>query len=224
MIRIYSFALILLSIVSCKKAENRAFNDPFNTPIAKENYPFPNIAGDYWEYDFLSSGLKIPQTILLEVTGDTTNKSGNQSNTWLTKLNNPQSTYPLRYRIIDTSLVVSDAKSAVFYPAPNPNAFQFYIKKQFKFPLVVNNYWLSNSTFGDTTKVLSVGSLTVPAGTFQNTFQLSNTQTYLNNASIKDTIWFTPNIGIVKFVQNEFTDGQPAYGNGTWELKSYVLK
>jgi hypothetical protein len=84
-----------------------------------------------------------------------------------------------------------------------------------------SRYW--NKIFCDTTKVLNESSLTVPAGTFENTFQLSKRIGYVVNSYTKDSIWLTPTIGMSKFYQDQFSLG-PIPGNGIWELSSYNLK
>ena len=76
---------------------------------------------------------------------------------------------------------------------------------------------------GDTTKVLANSTLTVPAGTFENTFELSKKRNYVVNAWTNNQIWFTPTVGMTKLNQGEFNLG-PVIGNGIWQLANYSLK
>ena len=76
---------------------------------------------------------------------------------------------------------------------------------------------------GDTTKVLSEEEITVPAGTFPGTYKLSKIIGYVYETYTQDSIWLTPNIGMTRCFQNEFSTA-PVPGNGVWELTSYNLK
>ncbi|MGH2562999.1 MAG: hypothetical protein ACRDE5_00705, partial [Ginsengibacter sp.] len=127
--------------------------------------------------------------------------------------------------LLDSSFVVVDDQKAVFYGVPcftcttqMPDE-----KRRYVFPLQIGNVWFTNKFFGDTTKILNESSLTVPAGIFNNTFQLSKTIGYVTNSFTKDSIWLTPNIGMIKYYQNEYSLG-PIPGNGIWKLASYKLK
>jgi len=97
------------------------------------------------------------------------------------------------------------------------------VRLKYIFPFQISNKWITQALYGDTIKVLSQGQINVPAGTFENTFLLSETGGFLPNTLERDTIWLTPNIGMTKFYQHEW-DLRPIPGNGTWELKSYDLK
>ncbi len=65
--------------------------------------------------------------------------------------------------------------------------------------------------------------LTVPAGSFDSTFQLSKTIGYVVNSYTKDSVWLTPDIGMAKYYQDEYSLGEIP-GNGIWELATYNLK
>lgn len=86
-----------------------------------------------------------------------------------------------------------------------------------------NNLGNSWSVGIDTTEVLNQGSISVPAGTFTNVFQVSHRRGVVTNSWINDTIYFKEQIGLVKLSQMEYDLG-PLMGNGIWELVSYHVQ
>lgn len=71
--------------------------------------------------------------------------------------------------------------------------------------------------------VLTNSTITVPAGIFENTFELSKKRGYVVNAWTNNQVWFTPYTGMTKLNQGEFNLG-PVIGNGIWQLANYSLK
>ena len=200
-------------MVSCSK-EN---NSPSNT---SSNQQFPDKVGNHWVYKY-NDGSNSEQYIFVDIVGTGILPDGQNVTIWTSTLQDATN----RKYLLDSSFVVVDEQKAVFYGVPcltcttqMPDE-----KRRYIFPLQVNNKWFTDKFFGDTTKVLNENSLTVPAGTFDSTFELSKTVGYVVNSFTKDTIWLTPNIGMTKFYQNEYSLGQLP-GNGIWELLSYQLK
>ncbi len=200
-------------MVSCSK-EN---NSPSNT---SSNQQFPDKVGNHWVYKY-NDGSNSEQYIFVDIVGTGILPDGQNVTIWTSTLQDATN----RKYLLDSSFVVVDEQKAVFYGVPcltcttqMPDE-----KRRYIFPLQVNNKWFTDKFFGDTTKVLNESSLTVPAGTFDSTFELSKTVGYVVNSFTKDTIWLTPNIGMTKFYQNEYSLGQLP-GNGIWELLSYQLK
>ncbi len=200
-------------MVSCSK-EN---NSPSNT---SSNQQFPDKVGNHWVYKY-NDGSNSEQYIFVDIVGTGILPDGQNVTIWTSTLQDATN----RKYLLDSSFVVVDEQKGVFYGVPcltcttqMPDE-----KRRYIFPLQVNNKWFTDKFFGDTTKVLNESSLTVPAGTFDSTFELSKTVGYVVNSFTKDTIWLTPNIGMTKFYQNEYSLGQLP-GNGIWELLSYQLK
>lgn len=206
----YYFPFFLLVLItSCTKAPNTF-----------SNQTFPNKVGNQWVYRYKDGYTNGDQYIYVDIVGITT-LQGQTATIWTSTLQDALN----RKYLIDSSYVVVDNNKAVFYTPPclicTPQPL--YEKRRYVFPLQIGNVWFSDKFFGDTTKVLNEKSLTVPAGTFENTFQLSKTIGYVTNSFTRDSIWLTPNIGMTKYYQDEYSLG-PIPGNGTWELTNYILK
>ena len=182
---------------------------------------FPNSVGNHWIYKYDDRKGTSEKYIFVSIVGTGTLPDGQHATIWTTTLQDAASN---KY-LIDSSFVVVDGQKAVFYAAPCRTCIpqMFDEKRRYIFPLQVDKTWFTDKSFGDTTKVLDESSLTVPAGTFENTFKLSKTKGYVTNSFIKDSVWLTPNIGMTKYYQNEFSLG-PIPGNGIWSLSSYTLK
>jgi hypothetical protein len=199
---------------ACSKEEKQLIN-------RASDQAFPDRVGDHWvyKYDDLNSNDK--QYILVDIVGATTLPDGRSVSIWTSTLQDKSNT---KY-LIDSSYVTIDDQKAVFYAPPCLTCTDHtaYEKRRYIFPLRVGNTWFTNEFFGDTTCVLSNESLTVPAGMFNNTFQLSKTVGYVTNSFTKDSIWLTLNIGMTKYYQDAYSLG-PIPGNGIWELESYDLK
>ncbi|WP_298299611.1 hypothetical protein [Hydrotalea sp.] len=211
--KFYFTFFLLIFMVSCSK-EN---NSPSNT---SSNQQFPDKVGNHWVYKY-NDGSNSEQYIFVDIVGTGILPDGQNVTIWTSTLQDATN----RKYLLDSSFVVVDEQKGVFYGVPcltcttqMPDE-----KRRYIFPLQVNNKWFTDKFFGDTTKVLNESSLTVPAGTFDSTFELSKTVGYVVNSFTKDTIWLTPNIGMTKFYQNEYSLGQLP-GNGIWELLSYQLK
>lgn len=200
--------------MSCTK-EN---NNPANTP---SNQMFPHAVGDQWVYQYDDGSGDSDQYIYVDIIGKGTLPDGQEATIWTSTLQDRSNE---RY-LLDSSFVVVDDQKAIFYDAPCRTCIpqMFDEERRYIFPLQVGNFWVPDGTFGDTTKVLNESSLIVPAGTFENTFQLSKTIGYRTNSFTNDSIWLTPNIGMTKYYKNEFSLG-PLPGNGIWKLASYKLK
>jgi len=204
----------VLLITSCSKENNK----PSNT---SSNQMFPHAVGNHWVYKYDDGYSNGDQYIYVNIVDTGTLPDGQRATIWTTTLQDAANN---KY-LIDSSFVVVDDKKAVFYAAPCRTCIpqMFDEKRRYIFPLQVSNTWFTDKFFGDTTKVLNENSLTVPAGTFDNTFQLSKIIGYVVNSFTKDSIWLTPNIGMTKYYQNEYSLGQIP-GNGIWELSNYNLK
>jgi hypothetical protein len=204
-------------ITSCSQENNPPSNGQSNT---FSNQMFPNSVGNEWVYQY-NDGLDSNQYIYVDIVGTTTLPGGQNATVWTSTLK-----YGTNQEfLLDSSYVVVDDQKAVFYAPPCLTCIPSVIeeKERYVFPLQVNKRWFTDKVYGDTTKVLEEGSITVPAGTFDNTFKLSRTIGYVNNSFTKDTTWLTPNVGMIKYYQDHYSLG-PIPGNGVWELASCHLK
>lgn len=181
----------------------------------------PNSVGNQWVYKYNNGISTADQYIYVNIVGTGTLPDGRSATIWTSTTHDPAGSTIL----IDSSFAVIDNQQAIFYTAPCSSCTPPILEeRRFVFPLQVGNVWFTSRPSGDTTKVLSKGTLTVPAGTFENTFQLSKTVGYVTNSFTKDTLWYTPGIGITKYNRYIYNVGPPTVGNGIWELSSYTLK
>ncbi len=106
----------------------------------------------------------------------------------------------------------------------------------YKFPLVPGNsweiefdiwvpdgYWVGNGTA--VYEVISEEDLTVEAGSFQNVFQVKEDFTWELIQEVTHIVsysWLAPNVGVVKFVQEEEVGGEIILNEAT--LQYYSLK
>lgn len=211
--RISIISLTLFTMLfSCKKVSE-------TTPLSD----FPNNVGNHWRYEFQSTDPVTKSYIDVDIIGTGKLPNGQLAKIWVYSFLNFRETN-LSFR--DTNYVVSDDKNVIIYTNPcrtcaKPQQMP-YEKMKYVLPLKTGNFWLTPS-IRDTTKVLANAVLKVPAGSFKNTFELSNKRAYVTNSWTNNTIWFTPNIGITKLKQSQFDLG-PLPTNGNWELIDYSLK
>lgn len=210
----YLVLFLPLLIISCNKENN-------TLPNISSHQIFPHEVGNHWVYRYDDGYSNGAQYIYVDIVGIGTLSTGENATIWTTTLQDATNN---KY-LIDSSFVVVDDQKAVFYAAPCRTciAQMFDEKRRYNFPLQVGNKWYTDKLFGDTTKVLNESSFTVPAGTFENTFQLSKTVGFVVNSFTRDSIWLTANIGMIKYYQNEYSLGQIP-GNGIWKLSNYNLK
>lgn len=196
---------LVIGIYSCKKD---------NPGLVFSSKTFPNDIGDHWRYKYTYNGQN-NSYIDVDIINQKTLPNGQSALVWV-------------YKILsntDTVLVTSNNDSTIIYEnfcstCPNPT---LYVRMKYFFPLQTGNIWFGDFIWGDTTKVLNNNSLTVPAGTYTNTFELSKKIGYVVNSVTKNEIWFTPNVGLTKLNQYELNLG-PVLGNGLWELDNYLVK
>jgi hypothetical protein len=207
----FYFIFFLLLLTACTQENNQT---------ASSNQIFPNEVGDQWVYKYDVGFSNSEQYIYVDIVGKTT-LQGHSVTIWNTTVQDASN----RKYLIDSSYVLVDNEKAVFYAPPclTCTPQPLYEKRKYIFPLEVGNKWFTSVTWGDTTKVLSKEDVTVPAGTFHNTYKLSKIIGYVYETYTRDSIWLTPKIGMTRRFQNEFRTA-PVPGNGIWELTSYNLK
>ncbi|HLX90034.1 MAG TPA: hypothetical protein VKR32_00035 [Puia sp.] len=184
---------------------------------------FPNHVGDRWTY--ANAGRKEfgdqVNWLIVEVIGSLRLPNGKIANIWLYKF--PRGT--------DTTYVLSSGTKATVYfgniaTHPRDPGEMPMEKWSYHFPLSASDFWVLDYPHGDTVKVQPRQEVLVPAGRFSNSYLLVNytdQSVEIRNFRKVDSVWFTPGIGVTRFVQNEF-NVRPALGNGNWELLNYQFK
>ncbi|HWK04536.1 MAG TPA: hypothetical protein VNS58_12940 [Puia sp.] len=196
---------------------------PAISTLKRQAEVFPNEVGDHWTYQFRGYGSSADKidSINVDIIGQILLPDGGHARIWLYRYPNG----------VDTNYVVSDEKMVKiyygYYNYCNPcTGIMPREKFKYSFPLEMGKSWITGDQYGDTIKAISKSSVTVPAGTFLNTSLLINLpgkSKFIGNFHRKDSIWYTPYIGVIKRRQNEF-DLRPMPGNGIWELSGYSLK
>jgi len=121
----------------------------------------------------------------------------------------------------DSLWVMSNDTVAKFYNKPCCTTMP-PMRLRLVLPLQAGNSWHSDVPYGDTTKVLKQTSVSVPAGTFKDTYEIAKTVGYVTNSWTNDTLWYKNKVGLVKKIQGEYSLGNLP-GNGTWKLRSYSV-
>ena len=199
--RILPLVIIIVLFSSC-----RLFNTHHN-PFVED---FPNRIGDSWTYKY-TEGNGSQHDIEVKIVGQGKLPNGQIAKIWQYK-------YP---GFTDSVWVMSNDTEAIFYNKPCCTTMPLQ-RLRLVFPLNVGNSWHTDAPYGDTTRVWNQSTISVPAGTFQNVYGISKTVGYVTNSWTKDTLWYKNKIGIVRKSQSEFSLG-PLPGNGTWELRSYIV-
>jgi hypothetical protein len=207
----YLLVIILISmaaIPSCRKDNNSPAN------IISE---FPNEIGNHWRYLYTwNTAIVQKDTIDVDIVGTRLLPSGQIAKVWAYKVQS--NTYTV---LNDTNYVVTDSQQVKVYLRSYGSVY--YEKKRYKLPLTVGNQWTIPTNYKDTTWVLGNTSITVPGGIFANTYQLRQERKPFINSWTNNDIWLSPQVGLVKFYQEEYNLGG-VFGNGLWELISYTVQ
>jgi len=200
--------LVFIAVISsCKKENNPSQN------IISE---FPNEIGNHWRYLY-TWGFAIIRhdTIDVDIVGTRTITGGQTAKVWAYKYN--FNNYPM---VRDTNYVVVDSQLVKVYIYAYGS---YYERKRYKLPVTVGDTWTIPQNYKDTTWVRDNYSVNVPAGTFTNTYELRQERKYIVNSWTNNDIWLSPQVGLVKFNQSEYSLGD-VLGNGLWELISYSIQ
>jgi hypothetical protein len=200
--------IILISLVAIYSCRNE------NIPPANIISEFPNEIGDHWRYLYTWGIATVHlDTIDVDIVGTRTITGGQAAKVWEYKYKFNNST------VRDTSYVVVDSQLVKIY------FYQYgayYERKRYKLPLTVGSVWTIPQNYRDTTWVLGNYAVTVAAGTFANTYELRHEQKPFLNTWTNNKIWFSPQVGVIKFDQFQY-DFVPVLGNDLWELISYTV-
>ena len=195
--------LIALMALSCAQNNTVSPNPPKSDTITVAT--FPNQIGDRWTYSVFDSTTLKTQTVLVKIIGDTVFSNNEKFKIW-------EYFYPDKR---DTAYV------NIVGDTVNFNFKSGFYNTKYTFPLYVGKSWLSGksgSTHSST--VEKIESLTVPAGTFKDCYQIKTTIAGYNYVLITEN-WFMPKIGFIQHHINKRSFG-PA-DIQIWKLVNYNL-
>ncbi|MDR3651784.1 MAG: hypothetical protein P4L34_02290 [Paludibacter sp.] len=161
---------------------------------------FPNSVGYYWFYNVFDSVLNKSEPLRVSIVDNRTINGANSA-VWLLSYTNRTDTF-----------FVSQSKDTIIF---NSNSF---IKRIYVVPFSLNQIWNESYFSTNNSKVISIEDVTVPAGSFNDTYVIErNIRSF--NYSLYEKIYFKPQIGIVKLYTKEYNLGPVQIK--TWELKSF---
>lgn len=186
----------IIFFVSCKD------NSVDNNPGAVED--FPNEQGISWFYRVIDSLNNTIDTVQVTVSGTSTLSSGEPVTVWLNAFSDST----------DSNYVLIKGDSVKIYEDRE------YLIDNIKlvFPLAVGATWKGDFV-SDSSRVLDKIQLTVPAGSFNDVYVIERLYGGFNEYFTM-TIWFVPDIGIIKINRRETGFG---FQNETRELISYSI-
>ncbi len=176
---------------------------PGDTLSAKE--AFPNQVGDSWSYSVFDSTTLKTQTVVVKIVGDTLFSNGDRFKIW--EYRYPDKTDTGYVNIVNDTI--------------NFNFKSGFYNTKYTFPLYVGKSWLSGksgSTHSST--VEKIESITVPAGTFKDCYQIKTTIVGYNYGLVTND-WFMPGVGFIQHHINERSFG-PA-DIQVWKLVNYTI-
>ena len=190
------FALLLVTLSCTKKS-------PTPAP-ALSTSPFPNAVGNTYTYQVVDSNLNSKYQVQVTVAGTITLKNGLTASVWVYK--GPAS--------IDTNYVANSGDSTVFYDKSKLNIVSVY-----HFPLQIGKKY-KNSSYNDSTKIISSGPLVLTSSTYLSSFYLYEHASGFNY-KLNRRQWISPNIGLLKQALYIYNLGPEI--SQSWELISYHL-
>jgi hypothetical protein len=176
---------------------------------------FPNRVGDHWRYKRMEQGNKASY-LDVDVIDSMELPNGEIAHIWVYH-------YPDG---IDTNYVSSQKGEVKIYSSYfnycNPCTGIMPLEKmKYVFPLSVGKTWTVDREYGDTIKVINQTELNINNISYPDTYILINNRNEsvrIGNFLNRDTIFFTPYIGVVKFIKRDNYSGS-LYQNGTWALE-----
>lgn len=210
---------VTVIIISCKKTSNQ---ESTQNNIAY----FPNTIGNNWRYKIFTLVDSLPfGTMYVNIIKDTILPNNDTAKVWAFDFVNAVTSH----HSFDTNYVVSNEQIVKIYKRPCPQSYcanyPLSENQRYILPLEVGKSWTwayYPSFVHDTTRVLYQDVITVPAGTFENAYNLLKTRPNGPNYYTRNTIWLVPYIGVVELNQFELNLG-PVFGTGIWVLESYSL-
>jgi hypothetical protein len=161
---------------------------------------FPDTVGDYWNYSVFDSLSFHIYNVNVSITQQVPQLVGT-TNEWVTA-GGPFG---------DTSYAYTSSDEIDFY---NNNDFT-YPSSTFIFPLEPGLGW---GTSIDTSYVLGIETVSVPAGNFDNAYHIVR-NAYSFNYILNVDYWIVPNVGIVK--KHKYERDLSVIEASNWQLESY---
>ena len=218
---IYLF-LINLAIASFASCQNNGLSD------LRQIQGFPNKVGDSWSYLVTDTAYaygkhqgtnQTTDTLSVSVIGSTHLPDGTQAAIWRTAwppelaFSSPPWNVDTTYVWISADTVnMSSGMEPVLHPPKSMKDIP--ITSKFIFPVQTGQTW---NIGPDSSRVVSVSSLQVPAGTFDNVYQILRNESSFN-FYLTEHDWLKPGVGLVQ---------RMVAFNGTfytWKLISYHVK
>ena len=189
-------------MLSCRRENPILPNPPSNDTIVAET--FPNQIGDRWTYSVFDSIHKTNQTVVVKIVGDTIFKNGEKFKIWVYN-------YPYKTDTGYVNIVGDTVRLNTKYGILNT---------MYLFPLYKDKSWLSGLGMNLTTKVEKIEIITVPAGIFNNCYDIQTVIASYNYVLIQDN-WFEPKVGIIQ--KHIYENNLGHSRREMWKLASYKL-
>jgi hypothetical protein len=199
------WTLIVLLFLYCDREQERK----------QHKEQFPNRIGDHWRYRRMEQSNKASY-LDVDVIDSMKLPNGEIAHIWV--YHYPDGT--------DTNYVNSQNGEVKIYSSYfnycNPCTGIMPLEKmEFSFPLSVGKTWFVDREFGDTIKVIGHIDLKLNNKSYSDTYILTskrNKSVRIGNYLNRDTIFFTPYVGVTKYIKRDNRSGS-LYQNGTWVLE-----
>lgn len=167
---------------------------------------FPVSVGNKWKYIVYDSVHNYTDTQTVAISGATMMTDGRPA-----KL--VRSSFSFSF---DSSYayLLEDADKATFYADQQGRDYN----KVYTYPLMVGAWWVGENML-DTNKVVSIGDISVPAGSF--TAYAINRDFKVTDIAIKEKEWYCPGVGMVQ--RNYYERNLGFLVNKTFRLVSYSI-
>jgi hypothetical protein len=200
-IRLFRFMLLFpLILASCE-------NPVVPPPSPAASAIFPDTLGASWTYAKYTIPDSTYDTVVVTIAGTRVLDNGDTATVWI-------------YRSlagVDTELVTRNDDLVTRYVHDSTG---FHLTAFYLFPLSVGEVW-TDAFASDTSRVTAKESLTIPAGTFPETYRIARSYPGHPGYQWIET-WFAPNVGIVKWVKMKYDLGPfSVYGIDTYTLIRY---
>ena len=207
---------IIISFLACLSILDISCSTNSTNPQPESNSAvFPNVIGDTWVYAVYDSLNSTADTLTVKVAGIVTTSDRRNLMVWTySSKSGSNISYTVSY---SDTLYVYSGKDTV-YSYYDRNGTQ--LESKIAFPLQVGMQWQNNTTgLTDLSQVTQQQTVTVPAGSFQNSFLILRNKNGLNDYLTVNT-WFKERTGIVKLYLNERGF---AFRTFTWNLINFTV-
>jgi hypothetical protein len=189
-------------------------NDPVNTDgTAESPITIPMAIGVLWIYEVHDNLAEVTDTIQVSIVDTVSTGDGSFFTVW--KYN--------RSDVISTRYIeVAGDTLVIRHDTLNLQPCEYLV-----FPLKVGRRWTVPCGFRDTSWVTHSGRISVPAGDFDNGFQIDRLWNFdIEGGGNRSTTWIVPEVGIVfRHLLSQFSDGSTTTftADEEWRLLSHDL-